>query len=70
MQRASREVISNDQGAKQIHRAVIVHSSNSSFSASVVQGFTTPANSGNDFQTISRRAIKCIKFFSGYKILV
>ena len=47
VQRASSEVISNGQG--------------SSSSTSAVQCFPTPANSGNDFQILSRETIESIK---------
>ena len=65
MQRASREVSSNGQGTKQIDRAVIFHSSSSSSSTSVVQGFTTSANPGSDFQIFPRGIIESIKTGKG-----
>ena len=58
MHRASREVTSMGQGTKQIDRMVVVHSSSST---SKVQGFATPANSGNDFQIFSRVTIESIE---------
>ena len=53
--RAFTEVTSMGQGTKKIDRAVIFHISSST---SPVQGFTTPENSGNDFQIFSRGIIE------------
>ena len=50
MQRASTEFISHGQRIKQFDRMSIILISSSSSSTSAVQSFTTPTNSGNNFQ--------------------